>query len=138
MSDKKCTTVEQGTELSGTIKSNVPIIVMGRVEGDVTGPSIRVLAGGAIAGKVKVGDLVSEGELAGEIVAETVKISGTVKDKTVIRARSLEVSLTSEKGMQVVFGECELAVGDEPNKQAAISAAAGPAMKPIPRADLKS
>lgn len=123
MSDKKFTTVEAGTELSGTIKSNVPIIVMGRVEGDVTGPSIRVVAGGAIAGKVKVGDLISEGELAGEIVAETVKISGTVKDKTIIRARTLEVALASEKGMQVVFGECELAIGDEPNKQSSLAGA---------------
>ena len=132
MSEKKQTTVEAGTELSGTIKSNVPIIVMGRVEGDVTGPSIRIVAGGAIAGKVKVGDLISEGELAGEIVAETVKISGSVKDKTVIRARTLEVSLTSEKGMQVVFGECELAIGDEPNKQTALSGAS-----PLTRASMK-
>jgi hypothetical protein len=28
--------------------------------------------------------------------------------------------------MQVVFGECELAVGDEPNKEAAVAAALSP------------
>jgi hypothetical protein len=28
--------------------------------------------------------------------------------------------------MQVVFGECELAVGDEPNKEAAVAAALAP------------
>jgi hypothetical protein len=28
--------------------------------------------------------------------------------------------------MQVVFGECELAVGDEPNKEAAVAAALHP------------
>jgi hypothetical protein len=34
------------------------------------------------------------------------------------------VNLTTEKGgMEVVFGECELSVGDEPNKEAAIAAA---------------
>ncbi|HEX7837338.1 MAG TPA: hypothetical protein VF469_07745, partial [Kofleriaceae bacterium] len=66
-------------------------------------------------------------ELAGEVEADTVEISGRVRDRTMIRARSLEVSLSVQKGgMQVVFGECELAVGDEPNKEAAIAAAATP------------
>src|SRR5262249_54462159 len=58
------------------------------------------------------------------VEADTVEISGRVRDRTVIRARSLEVSLNVQKGgMQVVFGECELAVGDEPNKDAAIASA---------------
>jgi hypothetical protein len=57
----------------------------------------------------------------------------------VIRARSLDVSLNVTKGgMQVVFGECELAIGDEPNKEAAVAAAlaapaavaAAPAIEP--------
>ena len=72
-------------------------------------------------------ELRSEGEVAGEVEAETVQISGRVRDRTVIRARSLEVSLSTQKGgMEVVFGECELAVGDEPNKDAAIAGALAP------------
>ena len=127
MSDKntisgKHTLVEEGTELKGTVTSNCPIVVMGKVEGEVTGPIIHVTASGVVAGKVKVSELRSDGEIAGEFEAETVKIAGRVRDKTVIRARTLEVALSREAGTEVTFGDCELAIGDEPNKQAAIDA----------------
>jgi cytoskeletal protein CcmA (bactofilin family) len=143
MSDKhglptgKHTLVEEGTEFKGTMSSSCPIVVMGKVEGDVAGPVIHVTPSGVVAGVVKVKDLHSAGELAGEVEAETVQISGRVRDRTVIRARSLEVSLNVTKGgMQVVFGECELAIGDEPNKEAAIAAAlAPPAATATPAAD---
>jgi cytoskeletal protein CcmA (bactofilin family) len=124
----KHTLVEEGTEFKGTMCSKCPIVVMGKVEGEVAGPVIHVSATGVVAGNVKVKELRSDGEVAGEVEAEVVRISGKVRDKTVIRARSLEVSLNTTKGgMQVVFGECELSVGDEPNKEAAISAASAPA-----------
>jgi len=139
MSDKnglptgKHTLVEEGTEFKGTMSSNCPIVVMGKVEGEVAGPVIHVSPSGVIAGNVKVKELRSEGEVAGEVEAEVVRISGRVRDKTVIRARSLEVSLSTTKGgMQVVFGECELAVGDEPNKEAAIAAATAQPGAPAP------
>jgi cytoskeletal protein CcmA (bactofilin family) len=120
----KHTLVEEGTEFKGSLSSKCPIVVMGKVEGDVTGPVIHVTTSGVIAGNVKVKELQSYGEVAGQVEADEVHISGRVRDKTVIRARSLEVSLTAAKGgMEVVFGECELSVGDEPNKEAAISAA---------------
>jgi cytoskeletal protein CcmA (bactofilin family) len=129
----KHTLVEEGTEFKGSLSSKCPIVVMGKVEGDVTGPVIHVTASGVIAGNVKVKELQSAGEVAGEVEADSVRISGKVRDKTVIRARSLEVSLSATKGaMEVVFGECELSVGDEPNKAAAIAAATSPA--PIPAA----
>jgi cytoskeletal protein CcmA (bactofilin family) len=138
MSDKTTTTkhtlVEEGTELAGTIRSTVPIVVMGKVEGDITGPEIHVSAQGVVAGKVKVQRLHSEGEIAGEVEADSVKISGRVRDRTVIRAKSLEVALVSS-GMQVQFGDCELAVGEAPDKDAAIAAATAkdaPATKDAP------
>jgi len=130
MSDKpglptgKHTLVEEGTEFTGKMSSSCPIVVMGKVEGDITGPVIHITPTGVVSGVVKVKQLRSDGELAGDIEADTVEISGRVRDRTVIRARSLEVSLSTTKGgMQVVFGECELAVGDEPNKEAAVAAA---------------
>src|SRR5256885_8771992 len=123
----KHTLVEEGTEFKGTMSSSCPIVVMGKVEGDVTGPVIHVTPSGIVSGVVKVKQLRSDGELAGEVEADTVEISGRVRDRTVIRARSLEVSLSVQKGgMQVVFGECELAVGDEPSKEAAVAAALAP------------
>lgn len=123
----KHTLVEEGTEFKGTMSSSCPIVVMGKVEGDVAGPVIHVTPSGVVSGVVKVKQLRSDGELAGEVEADVVEISGRVRDRTVIRARSLEVSLSAQKGgMQVVFGECELAVGDEPNKEAAVAAALAP------------
>jgi cytoskeletal protein CcmA (bactofilin family) len=125
----KHTLVEEGTELTGTIKSSVPIVVMGKVDGDITGPEIQISAKGVVAGNIKVQKLRSEGELAGSVEADAVQIAGRVRDRTVIKARSLEVTLAS-KGMEVTFGECELAVGDEPNKDAAVAAATAAAEPP--------
>jgi cytoskeletal protein CcmA (bactofilin family) len=121
----KHTLVEEGTEFKGTLSSNCPIVVVGKVEGEVTGPMIHVADTGVVAGKVKVKQLRSKGEIAGEVEAEVVHIAGAVRDHTVIRARTLEVSLNSKRGMEVVFGECELAIGDAPDKQAAIADAMG-------------
>ncbi len=119
MSDGKSTMerktlVEEGTQFKGSLQSNCPIDVRGRIEGDVTAPALSVTSGGAVHGKVKVGELRSQGELAGEFDADVVQLSGTIKDNTVIRAKSLEVKLaTTGSKMQVVFGECELEVGGE-------------------------
>ena len=120
MTDPKNTThdrktlVEEGTQFKGSLSSNCPIEVKGRIEGDVTAPALSVALGGAVHGKVKVGEIRSQGELAGEFDADIVVLSGTIKDNTVIRAKSLEVKLASANSkMQVIFGECELEVGSE-------------------------
>ena len=113
MGDRK-TLVEEGTQFKGSLSSDCPIEVKGRIEGDLTAPALAVSTSGAVHGKVKVGELHSQGELAGEFDADTVQLSGTVKDNTVIRAKSLEVKLAPANGkMQVIFGECELEVGSE-------------------------
>ena len=123
MSDKK-TLIEEGTELKGTLTSTCPIVVQGRVEGDMTGPSVEVTESGVLSGKAKVTELRSRGELAGEFDAKVVELSGRVRDKTIIRAESLEVSLRRSEGrIEMVFGDCELAVGDAPDKAKAIAAA---------------
>lgn len=107
------TLVEQGTHFKGSFTSSCPVEVKGIVEGDVQAPALTVSAEGAVKGKVRVTDLRSDGELAGEFDAEVVRLAGTVRDNTVIRAKSLEVKLAPERGrMQVIFGECELEVGD--------------------------
>src|SRR5688572_21799553 len=121
------TLVEEGTELKGTMSSTCPIVVMGKVEGEVSGPSIEISATGVVAGSVKVKELRSQGELAGDVVAETIHLSGRVRDNTVIRADTLEVVLGPADGaLEVVFGICELAIGAEPSKDAAIAAALAP------------
>jgi len=118
----KKTLVEEGTSFKGSLSSTCPVVVRGRVEGDVSAPSLQVSASGAVHGKVKVGEMQSHGELSGEFDAETVQLSGSVKDNTIVRARSLEVKLAPTNGkLQVVFGECTLDVGEAPSKEAAIN-----------------
>jgi len=124
MTATKRTLIEEGTELKGTLTSTCPIVVMGRVEGEMTGPSVEVTESGILCGKAKVTSLSSRGELAGEFDAETVELSGKVRAKTIIRAQSLEVSLKRDGGrIEMVFGDCELAVGDAPDKAKAIARA---------------
>jgi cytoskeletal protein CcmA (bactofilin family) len=125
--DRK-TLVEEGTQFKGSLSSNCAIDVKGRIEGDVTAPALSVAPGGAVHGKVKVGEIRSQGELAGEFDADTVVLSGTIKDNTVIRAKSLEVKLSSTNNkMQVIFGECELEVGGD---QPAAEVGARPSERP--------
>jgi cytoskeletal protein CcmA (bactofilin family) len=124
MNERKETLIEQGTEFKGSFASDCPIVVKGRVEGDISAPSLVVSRTGAVSGMVKVKELRSEGELAGEYDADSISLSGRVKDQTVIRARVLEVKLAPEAGrMQVVFGECALDVGDIPSKEDSVAAA---------------
>jgi len=122
MSETKKTLIEDGTELKGTLTSTCPIVVMGRVDGEMTGPSVEVTESGILCGKAKVTELRSRGELAGEFDAQVVELSGKVRDKTLIRAQSLEVSLKRNDGrIEMVFGDCELAVGDAPDKAKAVA-----------------
>jgi hypothetical protein len=118
------TLVEEGTEFKGSLSSSCPILVKGRIDGDISAPSLHVSSTGAVHGKVKVGSMESQGELAGEFDADVVQLSGVIKDKTVVRAKSLEVKLAPANGkMQVVFGECALDVGEMPSKEEAIHSA---------------
>jgi cytoskeletal protein CcmA (bactofilin family) len=118
----KRTLVEEGTQFKGSLFSSCPVVVKGRIDGDISAPSLQVSSTGAVHGKVKVGSLESQGEVAGELDADRVQLSGVVKDKTVVRAKSLEVRLSPANGkMQVVFGECELDVGEMPSKEDAIN-----------------
>jgi cytoskeletal protein CcmA (bactofilin family) len=118
---EKRTLVEEGTTFKGSLSSTCPIFVKGGVEGDIQAPSLTVATTGAVSGKVKAGELKSEGVLSGEFDVEKVQLSGSVKDNTVIRSKSLEVklSVTGSK-MQVIFGECELEVGDQPTRDKSV------------------
>lgn len=117
---EKRTLVEEGTTFKGSMSSTCPVLVKGTVEGDIQAPSLTVATTGTMSGKVKAGELKSEGSLAGEFDVEKVQLSGSVKDNTIIRAKSLEVKLSSSTGkMQVVFGETELEVGEQPTREKA-------------------
>jgi cytoskeletal protein CcmA (bactofilin family) len=122
--NKPKTIVEQDTSMKGALASKCPVVVRGKIEGEVTAPSVSVSASGTVHGVVKAEEIESEGELSGEFEAELVRLSGVVKDKSVVRARYLEMKVASPDGkLEVVLGECTFEVGDMPDKQAAIRAA---------------
>jgi cytoskeletal protein CcmA (bactofilin family) len=122
----KKTTIEEGTEFKGTLSARHPVMVMGKVEGDLTGPAVHVSETGVVAGKIKVGELHSSGEIAGEIEADEVHLSGRVRDKTIVRAKQIEVHLTAaDAAGGVLLGDCDFEVGEVPDKAAVIAAAAG-------------
>src|SRR5512132_3794271 len=95
---EKQTLVEEGTEFKGSLSSNCPIIIKGRLEGDVKGPTIHVAASGSVLGTFKAVEINSEGEIGGRYEADVVRLSGRVKDGTVIKAKSLEMKLAPPKG----------------------------------------
>ena len=112
MSDEKRTLVEEGTELSGILRSTCPVTVRGSVEGELAAPSLDIAPTGRVKGDVRVDSLVSEGEIAGTFRASTIRLSGAVRDGTVIHAKTLEVRLASDDGFVVAFGRTILEVGD--------------------------
>ena len=109
------TVLEEGTEIDGSIRSKCPITVSGKLKGDVSAPSLTITQSGSVSGQVKVSEFKSEGDIAGEIDAETVELSGHVSDHTIIRASSLQVKLAqngNNSKFHVTFGNCDLKVGE--------------------------
>jgi len=121
----KRTLVEEGAEFRGVLTSRHPVLVMGTVEGDLNGPALEVSDTGVVAGRIRVGELRSRGEVAGDVEAEKIQLGGRVRDKTVLRAKSLQVEQTAAGSPgAIAFGDCELEVGDPVDKAAVIAAAA--------------
>ncbi|MCP3978787.1 MAG: hypothetical protein GY716_05585 [bacterium] len=118
MSDTpKQTVIEEGTEFDGSVNSKCDITLSGKVKGKLDAPSLTVTPSGVVDGQVTVETLCSKGQISGEILADTVELSGKVNDKTVINAATLEVKLSDPgSGLQVVFGNCELKVGQKAGK----------------------
>lgn len=127
----KQTIVEAGTEFKGTIVSSCPVVVNGKLEGEIDAPSLSIARTGAVLGTIRARTLRSHGTLAGSVDAGEVFVSGAVRSKTVIKAKRLEARLgSSEHGqLEVTFGECDLAVSDEsaPEPSSPRSALAGEA-----------
>jgi cytoskeletal protein CcmA (bactofilin family) len=110
----KTTVVEEGTALRGSLASNGQVLVMGRVDGEVSGVAVEITETGAVSGRVKTPALRSRGELRGEIDAQDVELSGHVLDDTVIRAQAIAVTIPGPGGPTMLFGDCELEIGEAP------------------------
>ena len=114
----KQTIIENGTEFQGVMRSECPVVVSGKMKGEISAPTLTLTNEGNVQGKIKVKQLKSQGSLGGEIDAESVELSGSVSENTVIRSAALEVKLQESGGnkLQVSFGNCELQVGDPSKK----------------------
>ena len=109
------TLVDEGTTLSGAIKSNCPVIVNGRVDGDLEVPELTVTSSGQVKGSIIAEKVRSHGTLSGNVKAKEVQLAGSVLSKTVIVADTLDIKLgSSGKPLEVTFGDCDLQVGDDP------------------------
>jgi cytoskeletal protein CcmA (bactofilin family) len=116
--------IDQGTTFKGVLTATSTVVVLGVIEGEVSGPAVEVEESGVLRGKAKLAELRSRGELAGEFEADEVELSGRVRDETVIRAKSLLVSAPGRAGgSEATFGECQIDVGEVPSKEQAIAAA---------------
>jgi cytoskeletal protein CcmA (bactofilin family) len=118
----KKTVIEDGTAFKGTLSASGPIVARGHLDGEVSGPALEVTETGVVAGKVKVGELRSRGELAGRFEAEDVILAGTVRDDTLIVARTVEVTPATVLTLE----DCELRIGEPIAKEAAVRAALAP------------
>lgn len=111
----KLTTIEEGTELQGSLASKGGVLVNGTIRGDVSVPVLTVTENGQVIGKVQAGVLRSAGVVEGAMTADEMYVCGTVRDKTVIQAKTLEVNPERRTDPDfVVFGDCVLNVGEEP------------------------
>ncbi len=126
----KESTIAKGTAIKGVVSSDCPVTVSGVVDGEFTAPALVVTDSGSVNGKIRVEDLKSSGEIAGDIDAGALLLSGRVRENTAIRAKTLEVKLASggSDKLQLVFGSATLEVGPPP----AAPRKAVPGEKPAP------
>ena len=125
----RTTIVEEGTTLKGSLSSSCPVNILGKVDGDVTGPLVEVAGSGSIRGTVKAATIRSRGELSGRFEADEIELAGRVLDDTVIKAKALQLAPGASG---IVFGACTLEIGDAPDKAQAVREAGTPRKQPRP------
>lgn len=108
--------IAKGTTFTGTVKSGGPITVSGTLEGELDAPELEIAEGGVVSGRIKVERLRSAGEIAGQVEAGHLTLAGRVRDDTTIRAREIEVKLSSgdKAPLALSFGNARVEVGERP------------------------
>lgn len=114
--DERETIIADGTVMKGSVNSDCPVTVSGKIDGELEAPTLHITQSGSVNGQILVEKINSEGEISGEIEAQEVILSGKVRDKTSIKAKTLEVKLNAQDPdvLNLTFGECSIDVGNEP------------------------
>ena len=92
------TLVAEGSYFKGDFISSCPIVVNGRIEGDVRAPAVTVTSSGALQGKIEATTISCTGSVAGVLEADAIELSGAIARDTIIRAQRLNLDVESTSG----------------------------------------
>ena len=92
------TIVAEGSYFRGDFISACPIVVYGRIEGDMRAPAVTVTNSGALHGKIEAQTISSSGSVAGVLEADAIELSGAIARDTIVRAQRLNLDVESTSG----------------------------------------
>jgi len=92
------TIVDEGTSFTGDFISSCPIVVNGRIEGDVKAPAVTVTTSGALQGKIEAKTISCRGSVAGVLEADVIELTGAIARDTIVRAQRLNLDVESTSG----------------------------------------
>ena len=100
------TIVQEGSDFRGDFTSSCPIVVNGRIKGDVKAPTVTVTNSGALHGNVEAKSIACRGSVSGVLEADTIELSGAIAQSTIIRAQRLRLNIESTSGrIELAFGK---------------------------------
>jgi cytoskeletal protein CcmA (bactofilin family) len=100
------TVVEEGTHFRGDLTSRCPVIVKGRIEGDLKAPTVTVTASGALLGNIEAKTISCKGSASGVLEADAIELSGAIARNTIIRAQRLNLDVESTSGrIEIAFNQ---------------------------------
>ena len=98
--------VGEGTHCRGEFASRHPVIVHGRIEGDVKAPTVTVTASGALQGRIEAKTISSTGSVAGVLEADSIELTGAIAQDTIVRAQRLSLDVESTTGrIELAFNQ---------------------------------
>lgn len=100
------TVIAEGLQIFGNLSGTADIDVSGRVEGDISGASVDILAGGQVEGSVSVSYAHIRGRLDGSVKATSVEIHAGAECNADIEASELETRKGARiKGMLSIVSQ---------------------------------
>ena len=127
------TTIGADAVFKGQLHFEKGVRLLGKFEGEVTSQGQFLVAeGAALTGDVKAGTIRIDGEVKGNLSADTkVQLSASARMEGDLQAQRLEVAEGA-----VLIGRCTVGVKDTGNKGVEIKAASRPAQE-VPTAKVK-
>jgi cytoskeletal protein CcmA (bactofilin family) len=100
------TVVEEGSDFQGDFTSRCPIIVNGRIAGNVKAPTVTVTATGSLEGKIEAKTISCNGSVAGVLEADAIALTGAIARDTIVRAQRLNLDVESTSGrIELAFNQ---------------------------------